>query len=126
MYLTIKTIHLSLISISVIIFIIRGIMMIKKNNYYRDKIFRYIPPTVDSLLLLSGIILMFITEQYPFSQSWITVKLTALLLYILFGTIALNRVNHYKLQILGFIMASVTIYYMYSVAISRHPLGLFL
>ncbi len=125
MYLTIKTIHLSLISISVIIFITRGIMMIKKNNYYRDKIFRYIPPTVDSLLLLSGIILMFVTEQYPFSQSWIMAKLTALLLYILFGTIALNRVNHYKLQIMGFIMALVTIYYMYSVAISHHPLGFF-
>ncbi len=100
--------------------------MIKKNYYYRDKIFRYIPPTVDTLLLLTGIILMFITEQYPFSHSWITVKLTALLLYILFGTIALNRVNHYKLQILGFIMALVTIYYMYSVARSHHPLGFFL
>ncbi len=125
MYLTVKHIHLALISISVIIFITRGLMMIIKNNYYRDKIFRYIPPTVDTLLVLSGIALMIITEQYPFSESWITVKLTALLLYILFGTIALNRVNHYKLQILGFIMALVTVYYIFSVAISHHPLGFF-
>jgi len=126
MYLTLKTIHISLISISVIIFIARGLMMIMKNNFYRDKIFRYLPPTIDTLLLLSGIILMFITEQYLFLEPWITVKLLALLLYIAFGTIALNRVYNYKLQILGFIMALLTIYFMYSVARTHHPLGLFL
>ena len=126
MYLTLKTVHISLISISVIIFIATGLMMIMKNNFYRDKIFRYIPPTVDTLLLLSGIILMFITEQYLFLEPWITVKLLALLLYIIFGTIALNRVNNYKLQLLGFIMALITIYYMYSVARTHHPLGFFL
>ena len=126
MYLTLKTVHISLISISVIIFIARGLMMIMKNNFYRDRIFRYLPPMVDTLLLLSGIILMFITEQYLLLEPWIIVKLLALLLYIAFGTIALNRVNNYKLQLLGFIMALITIYYMYSVARAHHPLGLFL
>jgi len=126
MYLTLKTVHIGLISLSAMIFICRGIMMTMKNECYRHKIFRTIPPLVDTFLLFSGITLMFITEQYPNTHSWIAVKLTALVLYILFGTIALNRVNHYRLQILGFVMAVLTILFMYSVARTHHPLGIFL
>jgi len=108
------------------IFFSRGILMLMKNERYKHRIFRYLPPTVDTLLLLSGLTLMYITAQYPSSHPWITTKLTALVFYILFGTIALNRVNNYKLQVLGFIMAMATILFMYSVARTHHPLGFLL
>ena len=126
MYLTIKTLHLSLVALSLTIFFIRGMMMLMKNPHYRHKIFRIVPPVVDTLLLASGITLMIIIEQYPTTQDWLAVKLSALLLYIILGILALNRANNLKLQISSFIAALATIYFMYSVARAHHPLGVFL
>ncbi len=126
MYSTIKIIHISLLCMSVMIFFCRGIFMIRRNEHYKHKIFRIVPPLVDTLLLSSGITLMVMTVQYPTTHPWIAIKLTALIFYILFGTIALNRVNHYKVQVIAFIMAMATILFMYGVARTHHPLGYFL
>ncbi|MCP3673830.1 MAG: SirB2 family protein [Gammaproteobacteria bacterium] len=126
MYLTIKTFHLTLIALSFTIFFFRGVMMLMKNPHFRHKIFRIIPPVVDTLLLVSGITLMIMIEQYPTTQAWLAVKLIALLVYIILGVIALNRVNNRKLQTLSFVAALATIYFMYSVARAHHPFGVFL
>ena len=100
--------------------------MLMKNPFYRHRIFRFLPPLVDTLLLGTGIMLMLIIEQYPTTQSWLTVKLTALFVYIILGIIALNRVNNYRMQALSFVAAISTILFMYSVARAHHPLGIFL
>ncbi|RLA01376.1 MAG: regulator SirB [Gammaproteobacteria bacterium] len=125
MYLTVKTLHLTLIALSFIIFLSRGIMMMKKTDLYRHRVFRIIPPLIDTLLLASGITLMVILEQYPTTQAWIAVKLGALIVYIILGVIALNRANNYRLQLISFIAAISTIAFMYSVARAHHPLGIF-
>ncbi|PCJ49239.1 MAG: regulator SirB [Gammaproteobacteria bacterium] len=124
MYITIKNLHLVLVALSFIIFISRGILMLLKNNHYRHKIFRIIPPIIDSLLLASGVTLMVILQQYPTNQSWLAVKLSLLVAYILLGVIALNRVNHYKAQLVSFILAVMTILFMYSIARAHNPLGI--
>ena len=126
MYLTLKTLHLTLIALSFTIFFIRGAMMLMKNPHFRHKIFRIVPPLVDTLLLVSGIILMVMIEQYPTTQAWLAVKLSALLIYIILGVIALNRVNNMRVQAVSFVAALATIYFMYSVARAHHPLGVFL
>lgn len=123
MYLTIKSIHLTLVAISISLFLFRGMLMITGNAFYRRKLFRIIPPVVDTLLLISGVSLMLYTQQYPTTQSWLGVKLTALVVYILLGIIALNRVNHYTIQIISFFAASLVVAFMVSVALSHNPLG---
>jgi len=126
MYLTIKTLHLTLIALSLTIFFIRGVMMLMRNPHFRHKIFRIVPPLVDTLLLASGITLMVMIEQYPTTQAWLAVKLSALLVYIIFGILALNRINNMKVQAVSFVAALATIYFMYSVARAHHPLGILL
>jgi len=125
MYLTIKTIHLSLLSLSFIIFFSRGVMMLLKNPFYRHQIFRFIPPLVDTLLMVTGITLMIITGQYPTTQAWLTVKLTALVVYIVLGVIALNRIDNRRIQSISFIAALTTLFFMVSVAMTHQPLGIF-
>jgi len=100
--------------------------MLFKNPLFRHKFFRIVPPVVDTLLLTTGITLMVMIEQYPTPQAWLAVKLTALVVYIVLGIIALNRVNNFKLQATTFIAALLTILFMYSVARAHHPLGIFL
>lgn len=125
MYLTIKSLHIVLIMLSFLIFAGRGVLMLMKNSLYRQRIFRYISPIVDTLLLGSGITLMILAQQYPTSQSWLAVKLTALIFYIVFGVMALNRINNYKVQVISFIAAVSTFLLMVSIARTHHPLGLF-
>ena len=100
--------------------------MLRRNSNYRHRFFRLIPPIIDSLLLITGFVLMFSLQQYPTTQPWMAVKLTALLLYIGLGVIALNRVNNYKIQVLSFIAAVLTVLFMVSVAMTHNPYGIFL
>jgi len=125
MYLTIKSIHISLVALSFCIFIGRGIMMLMHDARYRHKIFRVIPPVVDTLLLATGITLMMILQQYPTNQPWLAIKLTALVVYIVLGVFALNRIDNYRTQTISFIAAVTTILFMMSVARTHHPLGVF-
>jgi uncharacterized membrane protein SirB2 len=125
MYFTIKTIHITLVSLSFMLFFIRGTMMLVKNPLYRHQLFKIIPPIVDTFLLGTGVTLMIMIQQYPHEQSWLAVKLTALIAYVVLGVIALNRINNYKAQVLSFILAVLTILFMVSVARSHNPLGIF-
>jgi len=99
--------------------------MLMQDVRYRHKIFRIIPPVIDTLLLVTGISLMFILQQYPTNQAWLAVKLTALVIYIILGVIALNRLDNYRVQAASFIAALSTILFMVSVARTHHPLGYF-
>ena len=125
MYLIIKSIHITAVSLSLVLFFIRGMMMLLKNPLYRHKLFKVIPPIVDTFLLATGVTLMIMLQQYPTEQSWLAVKLSALIAYIVLGVIALNRVNHYKAQVLSFILAVLLILFMVTVARSHNPLGIF-
>jgi uncharacterized membrane protein SirB2 len=125
MYLIIKSIHITAVSLSLVLFFIRGMMMLLKNPLYRHKLFKVIPPIVDTFLLATGVTLMIMLQQYPTEQSWLAVKLSALIAYIVLGVIALNRVNNYKAQVLSFILAVLLILFMVTVARSHNPLGIF-
>lgn len=99
--------------------------MLLKNPLYRHRLFKIIPPIVDTFLLGTGVTLMILIQQYPNEQSWLAVKLSALIAYVVLGVLALNRVDNYKAQVLSFILAVLTILFMVSVARSHNPLGIF-
>ena len=97
--------------------------MMLKNQHYRHRLFKIFPPIIDTLLLSSGVALMVILQQYPTNQTWLAVKLIALIIYIVLGIVALNRVNHRKIQLLAFVSAIITLLFMVSIALTHHPLG---
>ena len=125
MFLTIKSIHISLVVISFIIFFVRGLMMMFRNEQYRHRLFRIIPPVIDTLLLVTGLLLMYILKIYPTSQYWLGIKMIVLVVYIILGIVALNRTNNYNIQVVSFIAAVCAILFMASLAITHHPLGIF-
>ena len=125
MYLTIKAIHITLLIVSFSLFLIRGILMLLAKKQYRHRLFKIVPPIIDTLLLGSGVSLMVILNQYPTTQSWLAVKLIALIVYIVLGIVALNRVNHRRIQLISFVLAILTLFFMISVALTHHPLGVF-
>ena len=86
---------------------------------------RYLSYTVDTLLLVAALLLTVVIQQYPFVQSWLTVKVVLLVAYITLGIMAFRegRPRPYRI---GFWMLAVAVYlFIISVAITHHPLGIF-
>lgn len=91
MYLAMKHFHMTCVAASLLLFVLRGAWMFAGSPRLASKFSRITPHVVDTLLLASGVALVFITRQYPLQQAWLTAKLVALVIYILLGTIAIRR-----------------------------------
>jgi uncharacterized membrane protein SirB2 len=57
-------------------------------------------------LLLSAIVLVVMSGQYPFVVAWVTIKIVLLVMYIVLGTLALKR-GKTKQQRIAFLIASL-------------------
>lgn len=83
---------------------------------------RTLPHIIDTCLLLSGITLAVMLQQFPFIQGWLTAKLLALCLYIVLGSIALKRGKTNRTKAIALFFAVATATYICSVAITRSPI----
>ncbi|MBT8448920.1 MAG: SirB2 family protein [Gammaproteobacteria bacterium] len=111
-YLTIKTFHVATVILSLCIFSVRGTMMLVSKGNYRHKYWRLISAFNDSLLLVLGGYLSYI-NSVVWQIAWFQEKMLFLFLYIIFGTLAINRLrNRLSRQItllLAFICAGHTL-----------------
>lgn len=119
MYLTLKSIHIFSVSLTFLSFFIRGIWMMQNHPHLQQRWVKIVPHLIDSVLLLSGISLVFTIHQYPFVNHWLTAKLLALLLYIILGNIALKRGKTKTIRLTAWISALGTFLYIVTVAITR-------
>jgi uncharacterized membrane protein SirB2 len=104
------------------LFLIRGIWMIRGSSLYKGPWTRIIPPAVDTTLLLTGIIMMFQIQQYPIQDAWLTAKISAVILYIVVGTIGLNRGKTRPIRIAAWSSSLIVFAYIVSVALTKNPL----
>lgn len=121
----IKTLHITTVTISILLFISRGVWIYVLKKQLAAKWIRILPHINDTILLLTGITLAIQIQQYPFIHHWLTVKIICLLAYIMLGMIAMKwGVNKTK----GFIawLSAIAIFgFMVSVAISKNSAGVF-
>ncbi len=80
---------------------------------------------IDTTLLTAGLLLMQITQQYPGSHDWLSVKLVMLVVYIGLGFFALRRGRTRGQRAVYFVTALVTYLFIISIALTHHPLGVF-
>ncbi|WP_268239407.1 SirB2 family protein [Amphritea balenae] len=119
--MVLKHTHMTCAAISILFFSIRGYWMLTDSHILQQRWVRILPHIVDTLLLASAIALTILLSQYPFSQSWLTAKLFALIAYILLGTIALKRGKTKAMRILALMLALTTAGYIVWVALSHYP-----
>ena len=79
----------------------------------------------DSILLTAGVLLMQLTQQYPISHNWLSVKLLLLVVYIVLGVFALRAAPTRTTRALYYVAALAVYLFMVSIARGHHPLGLF-
>ena len=92
MYFAMKHLHLVAIALSVLLFVVRYILMMANSPLNDKKFLKITPHIVDTVLLLSGVALIFITGFMPFTEagSWLTQKLSCVLAYIALGFFTLK------------------------------------
>ena len=115
-YEIVKTLHIATVLISISGFILRGIWMIKASDKLNSRWTRVLPHINDTLLLLSAIVLVIITAQYPVSTTWINAKIVALIIYIALGTVALKRGKTKAIRITAGFSAILVFVYIVAVA----------
>ena len=120
-----KTLHISCAAFSFIGFAIRGWWMWRDSPYLGHKLTRTLPHIVDSLLLLSAISLIIVYGISPFQHPWLISKISALVLYILLGTIALKRGKTKPIRLTALVLALICYGHILSSAINKSPWGYF-
>ena len=120
-FLLLKSIHISSVVGSYILFFLRGIWKLNGSPIMSQRWIRIVPHVVDTLLIVSAIALAISIHQYPFLDAWLTAKLIGLLLYIGLGFVALRYGRSKKVLLPAWIMAQLVFTYIVLVAISHNP-----
>lgn len=123
-YTAIKLIHIATAIASILGFILRGFLIFNSANITRPKMVNIIARINDSILLISAIVLVFFTAYYPVTTNWINAKILLLLLYIILGTIALNRGKTKNVRFTAWILAILTYIYIMMVAITKTTIAI--
>lgn len=123
-YFTLKLVHVSCATLSISLFILRGIWMLQDSARLRQRWVRIVPHVIDTVLLTSAILLALLSAQYPGVHDWLTAKIVALLLYIALGTVAIKRGTTKTIRGIAWLAAIVVFGYIVAVALSRNPFPL--
>ncbi len=120
-YSFIKHIHLTTVTITLALFVLRGIWMMADSPLLQMRWVRIVPHVNDTLLLASGLGLAIMLGQYPLVNGWLTAKLFGLILYIVLGTLAIKRGRTKRIRIAAWIAALVVFGYIVTVAVMHNP-----
>jgi len=121
-YTLLKQLHLATIALTLTLFVLRGVWMMADSPRLQARWARIVPHVNDTLLLVSGIGLAVLLQQYPLVHGWLTAKFFALIAYIVLGTFALKRGKTRGQRIVAWIAALLVFGYMVAVAIAHDPL----
>jgi uncharacterized membrane protein SirB2 len=121
-FLLLKTIHVSSATISITLFILRGLWSLNGSAIMRQRWIKTVPHFVDTVLLVSALGLAYTIEQYPFVDSWLTAKFFALVLHIILGSVAIKYGKTRTIRISAFFGALAVFAYIVMVAMTHDPL----
>jgi uncharacterized membrane protein SirB2 len=124
-YLQLRQAHITFAVLSVSIFTLRGLLMLAGSTHSNSVWLRYPSYTVDTLLLTAALMLTGVIHQYPFQAGWLTMKVGLLVVYVVLGSVALRRGRTRPVRIGAFVVALLTVAFLFTVARAHHPLGIF-
>jgi len=111
--------HVSLVALSLSLFVWRGLYMWRGIVIQSRMWKRILPDIIDSLLLMSGASLAYILGFAPWYDSWLLIKLIAVLVYIGLGFMALRELESLWLKRMYFILSLLTAMYVIAIAHSK-------
>ncbi|RYV00758.1 invasion protein [Shewanella sp. OPT22] len=122
LYPAVKHLHLMLIALSVVFFTVRFVLHLRGSAILEKKFLKIAPHVIDTFLLLSGVALCFIINQYPFENPWLTEKIGAVAAYIVLGIIAMKIDRGAIFKIFAYIGAISWLVYAARMAVFKQPI----
>lgn len=120
-YSALRLVHLTSVAITFAAFVVRGFWMLRESPALGHRLTRTLPHINDTLLLASAVGMLWLAGIDPLQHGWLRAKLTALLVYILLGSIALRWGPTRGVRTAAFIGALLTFGYLIRVALTRNP-----
>ena len=123
--LLVKVIHLSSVVLSVFGFFVRGIWMLQESAKLQQRWVKIAPHIIDTLLLVSAVILAARWRLSPLDQPWLLAKIVGMLIYIAAGVVALRVGRSRNVRLVAWLFGLLTFSYIVSVALSKSVMGWF-
>jgi len=124
-YLGLRHAHICFAILSIALFTLRGGLMLVESPRLRSMTLRILPHVIDTMLLMTALMLTTVIHQYPFTSGWLTMKVVLLVIYIVLGSIAIKHGRTRQIRIVAFVAALLTVGFLVTVARAHHPLGVF-
>jgi uncharacterized membrane protein SirB2 len=124
-YLSLKFGHQALVGASGGLFALRGAGVLAAWRWADARALRIASVLLDTLLFAAGVTLWALLSLDLARHPWLAAKLVLLVLYVALGTFALRRGRTRAVRAACYVAALATFAFMVSVAIARHPLGIF-
>lgn len=118
-YLDLKTIHVTCVVLSYMLFFIRGVWMMRDSVLLAQRWVRIAPHVIDTVLLLSAIAMLVTIRLNPFLTGWLTAKLIGLVAYIGLGMFALKRGRTKRTRTTAWLAAQGVYFYIVAVAVTK-------
>ena len=122
-YAQVKFAHVLCVTLSGSLFALRGLMMLARSDHANHPALRYLSYAIDTALLTAALLLVTIVHQYPFVQSWLTVKVLMLVVYVVLGMYALRRGRTPAVRVACYFAALGVYLFIVSVARAHSPWG---
>jgi uncharacterized membrane protein SirB2 len=116
----VKIIHIVCALLSISGFVARGLLMMKGSPLLTARWVKVSPHIIDTVLLISAIIL---ASQWGWSvlqMPWLLAKIMALLVYIVLGSLALRPGRPQSIRISAWLAAITTFAYIVAVAVTKN------
>jgi uncharacterized membrane protein SirB2 len=120
-YAGIRALHVVTVTLSIALFALRGGLMLTGSRLLQVRVLRIAPHLVDTVLLVSAVLLSVIIHQYPLVHGWLTAKLAGLVAYVVLGSIALRRGKTLTVRAAAFVGALLCAGFIVATAVHHDP-----
>ena len=118
-YAILRSLHIGTVHATLILFLLRGFLMLTDSPRLQDRWIRIVPHVNDSLLLFAAVAMLVVGGLNPLEQPWLLAKIVGLLAYIGLGTVAIKRGKTKAIRVKALIAALGIFGYIVAVAITK-------
>lgn len=123
LYPQIRLAHIALVVLSGSLFAARGLATMAGARWSGTLAARRASYLIDTGLLGAALLLLYVLGLNPFVVPWLAAKISLLVLYVVFGTMALRRARSSSARAAWFAAALGCYAMMFSIARAHDPLG---
>ena len=122
-YAALKLVHQTAVALSITGFFVRGAASLAGARWAGSRAAKTVPHVVDSVLLLSALVLAWMLRLTPGQAPWLEAKIVGLVLYVALGVVALRPDRPRSVRAAAWVAALLVVGWIVSVALTKSPLG---